>query len=135
VLPFTGSGGANEWFADRTGLFIGRPDLFGGNISFEPDNCAYLDPYGNEIQRFSPCQLSRNSQPIDSVAVFIYESGSLKINTTNCKTTSETDFFTGNTIYTSVCDITGSFNLTLKNKEDSLIVITDGVFARYRVSQ
>jgi len=121
--------GTTEW-AINNGIYIYRPDLFGGAIHFPFSNCAYLDP-DLDIIAHGNCDLTKNGAPIDSALVYLYQSGSFNISYTNCYQKSEYDIVTGTTIVYDVCDATGTFNLTLKNSEGKTIVITDGSFEAY----
>src|SRR4051794_36330991 len=42
ILPLRD--GDAEWGREAAGIFINRPDLFGGIIHFPRSSCAYLDP-------------------------------------------------------------------------------------------
>jgi len=121
--------GDAEWAVDD-GIYIYRPDLFGGVIYFPYKNCAYLDPDFN-IMRNSNCELTRNGGPIDSTLVYLYQSGSFTMFYSNCYQQPEYDIVTGSTYAYDVCDVTGTFDLTLKNSEGKTIVITDGSFEEY----
>lgn len=92
---------------------------------------GYLEPGIGDVQISGNCQLSSFGFPIDSVAVYLYESGSFNILYKNCYEKSEYDPFSSSTIKYSVCDADGTFNLTLKNKENKIINITDGTFEMF----
>jgi|GEM_PF-6758024 len=121
------------------GLFIERDDLFGGSIYFYKNsslsnNCAYLMPTGQQVVAQQPgCILYNSGNPIDSVKVYLYRSGSMNYSTSNCKHKKEPDFVFGGYIEYDVCDINGTFSLTLGNKNNQTIVITKGSFSIYEI--
>ena len=132
TLPFRD--GVAEWGIEGSGIFINRPDLFNGIIHFPSPNCAYLDPNTNGSSLFlaSGCQLTSGSgTAIDSVAVYLYQSGSATLTYKNCTQKSEYEPFTGRTVSYDICDANGTFNLVLKNKENKTITITNGVLEMY----
>ena len=59
------------------------------------------------------------------------ESGHYQISYRNCYLKSEFSAGTGSTIQYEVCDADGTFELTLKNKENKTIIISDGTFEMY----
>ncbi|MEP7144103.1 MAG: hypothetical protein ABI707_14570 [Ferruginibacter sp.] len=128
VLPF--KEGVTEWFIMNGGIYIYRPDIFNGTIYYPYTNCAYLEN-GLSVQLAANCQLSSSGSPIDSVSVYIYQSGSMNISYKNCYHKSVYDIVTGNTDSYDVCDADGTFNLILKNKENKTINITDGSIQQY----
>ena len=130
VLPF--KQGTAEWGVSP-GIYINRPDIFNGTIHFPYANCAYLDPqtYGLPISAGANCELSASGFPIDSVAVYLYHGGSYNISYKNCYKKKEFSIISGNTIEFQICDANGTFDLTLKNKENKTIVITGGTFEMY----
>ena len=73
------------------GILLNREDLFGGHIYFYrnsslSNNCAYLNPTGQQLIAQKPgCVLFNNGNPIDSVKVYFYSSGSINYSTSNCK--------------------------------------------------
>ena len=109
------------------------PSVFGGQIDFIRAGCAYLAPLNKVVYVNDPnCQLSikddyGNFQPIDSVQTYIYQSGSLNISFSNCQPKSGTDFATGLPYSYNVCRASGTFDLTLINKDNQTIKITNGV--------
>jgi len=127
VLPYQ-----QGWDFIYSGIIIVRPDIFKGDILFPYSNCAYLDP--NHAVQLSPnCQLTSQGSPIDSVNVYIYQSGSMNISYKNCKDKSGNDPGPGGAgrfIY-ELCDIDGTFDLILKNKENKTITITEGKIKVY----
>jgi hypothetical protein len=135
VLPY--KEGTAEWGIENSGIFINRPDLFNGIIHFPYANCAYLDPNTNglSVQLAANCQLTASGMPIDSVAVYLYQSGLVNISYRNCSHKSEYDPYTGSTVSYDVCDANGTFDLILKNKENKTISINDGKFEVYRLKR
>jgi hypothetical protein len=131
VLPY--KEGVAEWGIENSGIFINRPDLFNGVIHFPYANCAYLDPVTNgvSLELETNCQLTASGMPIDSVAVYVYNSGLVNIVYTNCSWKTKYDLFTGNTIQYEVCDAIGTFSLLLRNKENKTISITEGKLEEY----
>jgi len=129
--------GTAEWGIENSGIFIYRPDIFNGSVHFPYDSCAFLDPGINAlfVQRTAYCDLSTNSLPIDSVKVYLYQSGSVNISYKNCSFKSEYDPFTGTNYSYNVCDANGAFNLVLKNKENKTITITNGTLELHRIVQ
>lgn len=132
VLPY--KEGLAEWGLKNSGIYIYRPDLFKGTINYPYANCAYLEPNDiSTIQLTTNCQLTNaGGMPIDSVAVYLYQSGSVNISYINCSTKSEYDVYSGSTILYEVCDAVGTFDLILKNKENKTITITEGKLEAYR---
>ncbi len=67
--------------ANFAGLYINRPDLFGGTIDIVCNTqgnivCVYHNPTGMNVT--GPCnRLTNNGAAIDSVKVYWYESGSV----------------------------------------------------------
>jgi hypothetical protein len=114
------------------GIFIDMPSVFGGQIFFIRNGCAYLETGSDVINVTEPnCQLSiqdnfGNPQPIDSVKVYIYRSGTLNISFSECKVKSSTDPWTGATHQYQVCRAKGTFELTLINKNQQQLKITNG---------
>ena len=131
VLPY--KEGDAEWGIENSGIFIYRPDIFNGVIHFPYAKCAYLDPITNGLYLGleTNCQLTASGMPIDSVAVYLYDSGFVNIVYTNCSWETKYDPFTGNSIPYEVCDANGTFSLLLRNKENKTISITDGKFEEY----
>ena len=133
VLPL--QEGVTEWSVNP-GLYIYLPDLFNGTIYFPRPGCAYLDPATDgtasvRVVSSTTCELQQNGGPIDSIAVYIFQSGMYNINWENCNQHQEYDPFTGQTVTYDVCDANGTFNLTLKNKNGETIEISDGQFRVY----
>jgi hypothetical protein len=131
VLPF--KEGYAEWSFKNSGILINRPDLFKGIIYFPYANCAYLEPNNTLIiQSATNCELTDISGlSIDSVSVYLYQSGSVNISYKNCSRKSQYDPYSGSTISYDVCDADGTFDLTLKNKENKTITITEGRLEAY----
>ena len=132
TLPFK-EGGTLEW-STASGLYINRPDIFNGKIIYLYPNCAWFEPVGTNVEmNNNHCKLDSRGFGIDSVAVYLYESGSVVKYYKNCRTKEQIDYVYGGTSSYQVCDEEGTFNLVLKNKENKTIVITDGKFQQYNV--
>ena len=131
VLPL--KQGTAEWAILDAGIYINRPDLFNGIIYFPHSNCAYLEPQGQSVQMTGNCVLSSSGFPIDSVAVYIYQSGSVNLSYTNCVNKTEYDPYSGQTVTYQVCDVNGTFELTLRNKENKTISITNWEVKEYNL--
>jgi hypothetical protein len=131
-------GSTGDWaIGGPFGIFIDRPDLFNGRIYFPSSQCAYLDPQdnGGNVHLNPNCQLiNSNGAPVDSIAVYFYQSGSANFLYKNCRTKRQYDLLTG--YFTlEVCDVSGTFDLVLKNKENKLIEITNGTFQVYNLAR
>jgi len=118
-------------------LNINFPDEFGGAIYYQP-GCAYLAPELTSIKLEPGCTLSEievsgDSVPIDSEKVFLYQSGSLNVSFSNCEDHTGYDPFTNQNYTYTICDANGTFDLTLVNKNDSTIKITNGVVKNFHV--
>lgn len=115
-----------------SGIFIDMPSIFGGRIFFRRAGCAYLEPGSQVINVTEPnCQLSiqdnfGNPQPIDSAEAYIYQAGSLNVSFSECQFKKEVDIFTGQTNQYQVCRASGTFDLTLINKNNQKIILTNG---------
>jgi hypothetical protein len=115
-------------FANFIGIHIDRPDLFGGKIiiSGVPPggiSCAWLNPTGMNVG--GTCNnLQNNGAPIDSVAVFWYESGTMTANYSNCSPATE-----ASVPGQENCTVSGVFTLTLVNKNGQRINLTNGSFS------
>ena len=112
-----------------TGLIIEDPALFGGRIPIltrnpGPIQCAFLQPTGGDVSPGTNCQLNSGGNPIDSVAVYWYESGSLSFTYTDCKQVTAA-IVPGQ----KDCAISGQFDLTLTNKNNQKIRLTNGSFS------
>jgi len=118
-------------------VFIERPDLFGGRIFFHTNssisnNCAYLYPTGEHILVHQPgCIIDNGGNPIDSVKFYFYRSGNINYSKTNCQRIKEQDPASGVLVEHDVCDVKGTFNLTLGNKNNQIIGISNGSFSYY----
>ena len=117
-------------------ILIGRPDLFGGTIYFHKpssnQNCAYLSPTDQSVNWTPGCILQVNGNAIDSVQVYLYRSGTLTYTKSNIKhMRSRTS--AGTWIEYNVADLTGTFSLTLANKNDQTITLTKGSFIYYEI--
>jgi hypothetical protein len=133
TLPF--KEGTTEWSV-TPGIYINRADIFNGIIHFPTSSCAYMDTgtSGENVTDIGNCHLTQISgAPIDSAVVYLYLNGFFNINYYNCESHSEYDVFTGRTINYDVCDANGTFELTLKNKDDNIIRITEGSFQQYNL--
>jgi len=108
-------------------IYFYMPDVFGGEIYFDTHNCAYLIPQGTIVTKGENCNLSSfvNGQivPIDSSKVFTFQSGTLKLFISDCKTHS-----LGSGLDWSTCRASGTFDLTLANNLNETIEITNGIF-------
>ena len=128
--------GGSEWGIMNNGaggIFINRSDIFKGIIYYPHSNCAFFEPDGSSVQIMWDCQLSSNSFPLDSTAVYLYSEGSINLIYKNCQNKTELDPFTGRTIRYDICDVDGTFDLVLKNKENKTIRITDGKLEVYNI--
>src|SRR4030095_2361178 len=120
-------------------LFIERKDLFGGEIFFYANssisnNCAYLVPAGEHYVAHLPgCILYDGGVPVDSVTTYYYRSGNFSYSKSNCLRKTEISPTTGARVEFDVCDVSGSFSLTLGNKINKTIAITNGSFSFYGV--
>ena len=118
-------------------IFIERPELFGGTIFYHTNssisnNCAYLYPTGEHFLLKQPgCIIDNGGNPIDSAKVYLYRSGHLNYSKINCRHKKEPAPSGGGTIEYDECDVTGTFNLTLVNKNNQTIVISKGSFFYY----
>lgn len=120
------------------GIIINRPDLFGGSISFYrnstlSNNCAFLTPTGLQYYLQQPGCILNATTGVDSVLVYFYRSGEMNYSRTNCQHKKEPDAVFGGFLEYDVCNVTGTFNLTLGNKNNQTIVITKGSFSFYGV--
>ena len=112
--------------ANFAGLYINRPDLFGGTIDMACNTqgniiCVYHNPAGMNVT--GACNsLTNNGAAIDSVKVYWYESGAVNFSYSDCKNTP--NGYTGE----QDCIITGSFNFTLTNKNNQKIILSNGSF-------
>ena len=128
VGPNGGSiGPEQEWLADD-GVWINRPDIFGGIINYRGPDCTFLSPVINDIVSLYNCQLTSNGIPVDSVSVYFYKSGNHIFKYENCITKSVYDIVNGRNIDERTCDVIGTFDLELVNKENRIIRITGGKY-------
>lgn len=108
-------------------ITIDMPDVFGAEIYFDVSHCAYLNLSSVYVTLEENCKLTAfaNGQtgPIDSSKVFIYQSGSLQLSISDCKNHS-----LGSGYDWTTCRASGSFDLTLMNKDNETIEITNGTF-------
>lgn len=113
------------------GVFIDMPGIFGGRIFYPRKQCAWLEPGSTVVIDDNNCNLqvqglNGQPEPIDSERVYLYKSGSLSLVQSDCKTTKETDPWTGAQHSVTRCRIKGTFDLTLENKSHNAIQLTDG---------
>jgi hypothetical protein len=118
-------------FVNFAGLVIDDPALFQGKLILLASSpgqfqCAYLQPTSSSVYATSGnCSMLNNGgNPIDSVQVYWYESGSVNYSYSDCKAIS------GTTIPGQKdCAITGTFDVTLTNKNHQKIMLTNGTFS------
>ena len=109
------------------------PGVFGGEIYFDINSCAYLAPELTTIYKDVHCNLTSRIDglisPIDSSKVFTYQSGSLNLTISDCITNTEEYPHPdgGSSHTTSSCRASGTFDLTLVNKNNETIEITNGI--------
>lgn len=126
--------------ADGTAsLMIDMVNVFGGQIYFKKTDCAYLVPEFTTLNFntegcIPPSENNSNGNvvPIDE-KVFVYQSGSLNVSFSNCVTKSKVDFVTGINFQQTDCAAIGTFDLTLINKNNSTIKITNGIVKFHHV--
>jgi hypothetical protein len=117
-------------FVNFGGLVIDDVSIFQGKLiliatSPGPFQCAYLQPAGSSVfATGGNCNMLNNGGvPIDSVQVYWYETGSVNYTYSDCRDIS------GTTIPGQKdCAITGSFDLTLTNKNGQKMRFTNGSF-------
>ena len=126
-----GNGGAYK--GDKgPAIVIDMRSVFNGTIRFEKEGCAYLAPANTVIYINEPgCLFMTKNDfgdlvPIDSAQVYVYKSGSLNISFSDCTGHSGTDWATGLPYSYQVCRASGIFDLTLINKNNQTIEITNG---------
>ena len=113
--------------ADFAGLHIKGPDIFGGTIDMDcnPQGniaCTLFIPSG--MNALGSCSnFNNNGAPIDSVKVYWYESGSVNFFYTDCKNNSNGPSDVKD------CAINGTFSLTLTNKNNQKIILSNGSFS------
>ncbi len=118
-------------FVNFSGLGIkDENNLFGGDIYITAHNpgtidCAFLQPTGSSVSTTgNNCQLHNGGNPIDSVAVYWYESGSLNFTYTDCKA------LTGTIVPGQKdCAISGTFDIVLTNKNNQKMRLSNGSFS------
>jgi len=138
IFGNTANAGVGKGMNGTPNLFIDMVNLFGGRIYFEKTGCAYLEPEFSYIILNSGCMLSVQNPsggplPIDSSKVFLYESGSLNVSFSNCISKSGVDIITGLPYQYNDCAAIGTFDLTLKNNNNSTIKITNGIVKFHHV--
>ncbi|MFZ1856923.1 MAG: hypothetical protein WAU29_06115 [Chitinophagaceae bacterium] len=122
----------NLLFVNFTGLAIEDQDnLLNGKTLLlartpGPVQCAYLQPTGTSVSALGGncSQLQNVGNPIDSVQVYWYESGSINFSYNDCKAIT-----TANVAGQYDCAITGTFDMTLTNKNNQKIILTNGTFS------
>jgi hypothetical protein len=112
-------------------IVINLPSEFTGTITYQQTGCAYLLPQNTTIVAQPGCKLFDYSMSslggsIDSSKVLLYSSGTLNLVSSNCRTVNVDIFGTGGAPFT-YCDVNGTFDLTLQNKNNQKIVIAKGV--------
>jgi hypothetical protein len=126
--------GAGKGFDGTPYINIDMADVFGGRIHFEKTGCAYFEPEFSTVRLDQGCQLSDgNTDPIDSVKVFLYQSGSLNVSFSKCITKSGVDFVTGLNYQNEICAVLGTFDLVLVNKNNETIKISNGIVKFHHV--
>jgi hypothetical protein len=114
-------------FANFSGLYISRPDIFNGDIVVMASQanglqCAYLRPTGTNVTGMCN-SLIDNGNPIDPLRTFWLESGTIGFNYSQCEN------LTNVTVQgQQLCTVTGTFSFTLTNKNNQKIIITNGSF-------
>ncbi len=118
-------------FVNFTGLGIkDENNLFGGDIYITARNpgaivCGYLQPTGSSVSSTGAnCNLHSGGNPIDSVAVYWYESGSINFTYSDCK-----DVTAAIVPGQKDCAINGTFDLVLTNKNNQKMRLTNGSFS------
>jgi hypothetical protein len=108
---------------DQHNLFQGKLILLARNPG--PFQCAYLQPTGSSVfATAGNCSMLNNGgNPIDSVQVYWYESGSVNYTYSDCKAIT-----TATVPGQKDCAISGSFDLTLTNKNGQKMRLTNGSF-------
>lgn len=110
---------------------IDQNNLLGGDITISslnpgPIQCAYMKPRGSYVAATGGncSQLHSGGNPIDSVAVYWYESGSLSYSYSDCQV------LTGTIVPGQKdCAISGTFDLVLTNKNNQKMRLTNGSFS------
>ncbi len=129
--------GAGKGQNGNVAIIFDMSEALGGTIHFEKD-CAYLEPLGSSISQNEGCLLTDKDEagniiPIDSTKVFIYQSGSFNISFSKCVKKTSVDLLTGQSSQYDDCAASGSFDLTLVNKDNDIIVISDGIVDLHHV--
>lgn len=125
----------NKWL-DKVSITIDMVDVFGGIIYFDETDCAYLKPEFNTVYIGEACNLMTitdgNTVPIDSVKVFQYQSGSFNVFLDKCEMHSW-EHPIGGTVEYEVCVASGTFDLSLVNKNNETIELSDGIIKNISV--
>ena len=126
--------GVQPWGADETSIDIDAPDIFNGKILFPRPGCAYFQPVGRYIDINADCDPSYvDGLPGNTDSIYIYQNGSVSLSYSNCTTKSGYDIVTGTNYSYHLCDGNGTFELTLKNKKNETIVLTNGQIRLYNI--
>jgi len=110
------------------------PDVFGGKIFFDINNCAYLVPEILNSYIGANCTLyitNDQDTPIDSSKIFSYQSGSLDLNIGECNTHTVEDIWGLISYEVTTCMVSGTFDLILVNKDNETIEITNGIINNF----
>jgi hypothetical protein len=119
-------GTEREWLVTEDGsIWINRPDIFGGVISYGDSNCTFLRPVHNDLDLFD-CHLTIDSAAVDSTAAYFYKSGTKSFAVHDCVTKRVFDYFFGKWYTDVTCIKKGTFDLELINNENKIIRITNG---------
>jgi len=111
------------------GIEFRNSSVFGGIIFFYslPANCAFLVPDNSSYMLLAGCRLSF-ADPVDSSKIYYYRSGAINYSYSNCKHKIVHDLVTGIHAEYDECSVTGTFSLTLGNKNNEKIAVTNGSF-------
>lgn len=115
-------------FQGKVSILIDMIPLFGGVVYLDRNDCGFLEPEFTKVYHDDDCNLSSlvngHIVPIDSVKVFTYESGSLHVEVSDCKSISVCSVGCWNFL---ACKASGTFEVTLVNKNNERIEIKNGV--------
>ncbi len=119
-------------------IVIYIPDEPGWRIYFNSPACAFRVPadisFGINSITNSGCELSLSSGPVDSAQIFFYRTGTLNYSYSDCYNQSFANYGPNGGVTTyKVCTVTGSFNITLSNNKNDLIIISNGSFVFHKV--
>jgi len=113
-------------------IWINRTDIFGGVISFGGSGNGSTCTFFSSVDNVSDLYACGLRLPIDSVAVYFFKSGNHNATYENCVVKSGIDLWTGLNYTETICDVLGTFNLDLMNKENKIISITQGKY-KFRI--